>query len=174
MAASRWVLLLGAMATLAAAEYAMEGEHYMLSCPNEEVLYWMLNGGGRAFKKGVSYEQEKIEVDSNGTIHFAEVQTEYDGVHLCVTQKEEDFVGHAVRMSVRPKPSEDLWNDVYKSQFITGLISAVICAFLFSAGCLVFRFRYREPKPVRLNGAEDGGHFNPALEVDGDNYSTKM
>lgn len=37
-----------------------------------------------------------------------------------------------------------------QAQFITGLISAIICAFIFTAGCLVFRFRYREPKQGEL------------------------
>ncbi|XP_018015302.1 uncharacterized protein LOC108672180 [Hyalella azteca] len=170
--------LILALFSVAYADYAMEGETFSLKCESADpVQYWMLHGRGAAYEAGLTYEDIDISVDSDGVLHFADVKTEHAGDHLCVTRTSGvagGTRGVTVAMKVRPRPSENLWQDMYKAQFVTALISALVCAFVFTAGCLVFRYRYREPKPVLLNGADELGHNNPALDIDSESFNTKM
>ncbi|XP_018015297.1 uncharacterized protein LOC108672179 [Hyalella azteca] len=164
------------LAVIVTAEYAQEGGMFSLKCESADpVQYWMLHGRGAAYEAGLSYVD--ISVDRDGVLRFAEVKKEHAGDHLCVTGTSGvsgGTRGVVVHMRIRPKPSENLWQDMYKAQFVTALISALVCAFVFTAGCLVFRYRYREPKPELLRDEEDGGHNNPALDVKSESCGAMM
>ncbi|KAK4309356.1 hypothetical protein Pmani_019000 [Petrolisthes manimaculis] len=155
-----------------------EATFYQLDCPKEGTLqYFMLKRSGQAMMVDNTYKvmEQNITIHSNGSIIFHSLKVEFEGTHLCVMNHPDNSIhGHEVKLRVRPLPPTDLWGAVYESMFVTGLIAALVIAFIFALGCFVYKKQWRprpeDEKPVM------SGYENPAMNPsdDGESGSTNM
>ncbi|KAK7080057.1 hypothetical protein SK128_004810 [Halocaridina rubra] len=179
-------VLVIALATLGHAEIVIsdfiprENSFFDLRCPlgEDEILkYWLLHGEGQAYMPSVTVTEEEFTVYENGSIIFKRIQTKYAGTHLCVKESPGSIMAHPVTLQVRPLPPTDLWSEVYESQFLTGLIAAVVCFSIFALSCLVYNKRW---KPVKTGSDTspivENGYDNPAMSgtEEEERSSTKM
>ncbi|XP_045592770.1 uncharacterized protein [Procambarus clarkii] len=176
------VILLTVMVFLAptarATDVPKENTFYQLDCPGSgDMAYFLLHGVKDAFP--VDYTDEELTVFANGSVIFKSIKIHHDGTHLCMRrQGVNSMFGHPVSVRVRPLPPDNLWSQIYRTQFITGLIAALVIFALFAAGCFVYKNQWR-PKP-QDNADEpiirSDGYDNPAMNTveDIEASNTKM
>ncbi|XP_069947841.1 uncharacterized protein [Cherax quadricarinatus] len=159
------LLLVGFLAPSARATFmTQENTFYQLDCPGGgDMAYFLLHGVKNALP--VFYTNEELAVFPNGSIIFKSIKVHHEGTHLCMRKQNGSMFGHPVSVRVRPLPPTDLWSEVYRTQFITGLIAALVIAAGFTLGCFVYKNQWR-PK-VQDNADEpivrSDGYDNPVM-----------
>ncbi|XP_050717636.1 uncharacterized protein LOC126999275 isoform X2 [Eriocheir sinensis] len=158
-----------------------EGDEFLLECSGSgDMAYFLLHQKGDALEVG-HHDELQIVVFQNATVFFQRVTLSHEGTHLCLrNNNNNDLQGYPAQLQVRPLPPDDLWTDVYKTKFVTGILAALVVAAMFALGCLVYQYRW-QPRPEK-----DGlpilstpiGYENPAMsKIEGDeesNCSTNM
>ncbi|KAG7159759.1 uncharacterized protein LOC121877080 [Homarus americanus] len=161
------LVVLGAALTASslAKQVPMENTFYQLDCPgNGQMAYFLLHGIDDALP--VDFTDEELTVFANGSIIFKSIKIHHEGTHLCMRRQSVNKMrGHPVSVKVRPQPPNNLWGEVYESQFLTGLVAALVISSVFALSCLVYKFQWR---PVNTDNAtepivREDGYDNPAM-----------
>ncbi|XP_063849081.1 uncharacterized protein LOC135093605 isoform X1 [Scylla paramamosain] len=123
----------------------IEGDNYLMNCQGSgDLRFFMLHNKGKMLQPAY-YETLRIEVFHNASVFFESISLEHVGTHLCIRNNGGQDHGYPTPLKVRPLPSDNLWEDVYRSKFITGFIAAFVIASLFILGCLVHKYQWQSP-----------------------------
>lgn len=173
-------LLLAALVLMAGgalANIAKENTTFELPCPGDgDLAYFLLHGQGHVMP--VFYESEDIAVYDNGSIIFQSIRVEDEGTHLCVRQHNTSYYAHPVSIRVRPLPPTNMWEYTYRSQFVTGLIAALVIASIFALSCVIYKRQWKPSTHDKIVepivNAE--GYDNPVMNTleEGETPSTHM
>ncbi|XP_042865173.1 uncharacterized protein LOC122248881 [Penaeus japonicus] len=159
---------LGSAALVVTPIIPKEDQLVSLDCPGTgNLMYWLLHGRGKAYEP--LSQSEEFTVYNNGTISFESVKVYHAGTHLCVRETGGEVMAYPVDLEVRSRPSDDLWNEVYKYKFATGLIAAFVCCAIFGLSCLVYKKRWRPEERQDTAPIVTSGYDNPTLTKDEEN-----